>query len=534
MNVFISYSSKDADIANNICSFLELNNLECFIAPRNIRPGHLYAEEIIFGLESSDLLLLLLSENSNASAHVLREVEWAVSNNIPIITYKLEEVTLNPSMKYFLMATQWMDANSQGDYIELASNIIALDSTGADGAQNIKNSYIENSYKQDSHTIKDVNREKTEKSKNNKSGRATAKKTNKTKHNDYTRFIALGASCLVLILLIILVVKGFNKDNKPIETVEFITNNTSTDNISTDTTASNTSAEQAEGSENPDTTVDEDTTPTIITPGTDSQTDVADSNKTYNIGDYVSFGSYNGESIDWRVIYTYDDGSVTMITDKIITFKAFDAAESGKAYYDNAGNYIYPADEVSDASFQQAYGSNNWMSSTLRFWLNSKDKKVSYIGQKPTAAAMCDGGNGYDDESGFLYGFTEKEIAAIKNSRKDIAYYNDNGSMSFQSCDDLVYLLSCEQIPWLEGAGINVYEAPTASAKNKDSGLYYKEYSINNGTNNAVWWLLECQDMSPTRVSCMSNGIDGEIYHIHAFTESIGVRPVITIDTNNL
>lgn len=530
MNVFISYSSKDADIANNICSFLELNNLECFIAPRNIRPGHLYAEEIIFGLESSDLLLLLLSENSNASAHVLREVEWAVSNNIPIITYKLEEVTLNPSMKYFLMATQWMDANSQEDYIELASSIIALDNIGANDALNIKDSYME-----DSHTIKDVNREKTEKSKNNKSSRATAKKTNKTKHNDYTRFIALGASCLVLILLIILVVKGFNKDNKPIETVEFITNNTSTNNISTDTTTtSNTSAEQAEGSANPDTTVDEDTTPTIITPGTDSQTDVADSNKTYNIGDYVSFGSYNGESIDWRVIYTYDDGSVTMITDKIIAFKAFDAAESGKSYYDNVGNYIYPADEASDASFQQAYGSNNWMSSTLRFWLNSKDKKVSYIGQKPTAAAMCDGGNGYDDESGFLYGFTEKEIAAIKNSRKDIAYYNDNGSMSFQSCDDLVYLLSCEQIPWLEGAGINVYEAPTASAKNKDSGLYYKEYSINNGTNNAVWWLLECQDMSPTRVSCMSNGIDGEIYHIHAFTESIGVRPVITIDTNNL
>ncbi len=511
MNVFISYSSKDADIANNICSFLELNNLECFIAPRNIRPGHLYAEEIIFGLESSDLLLLLLSENSNASAHVLREVEWAVSNNIPIITYKLEEVTLNPSMKYFLMATQWMDANSQEDYIELASNIIALDNIGANDALNIKDSYME-----DSHTIKDVNREKTEKSKNNKSSRATAKKTNKIKHSDYTRFIALGASCLVLILLIILVVKGFNKDNKPIETVEFITNNTSTNNISTDTT------------------VDEGTTPTIITPGTDSQTDVADSNKTYNIGDYVSFGSYNGESIDWRVIYTYDDGSVTMITDKIIAFKAFDAAESGKSYYDNVGNYIYPADEASDASFQQAYGSNNWMSSTLRFWLNSKDKKVSYIGQKPTAAAMCDGGNGYDDESGFLYGFTEKEIAAIKNSRKDIAYYNDNGSMSFQSCDDLVYLLSCEQIPWLEGAGINVYEAPTASAKNKDSGLYYKEYSINNGTNNAVWWLLECQDMSPTRVSCMSNGIDGEIYHIHAFTESIGVRPVITIDTNNL
>lgn len=511
MNVFISYSSKDADIANNICSFLELNDLECFIAPRNIRPGHLYAEEIIFGLESSDLLLLLLSENSNASAHVLREVEWAVSNNIPIITYKLEEVTLNPSMKYFLMATQWMDANSQEDYIELASSIIALDNIGANDALNIKDSYME-----DSHKIKDVNREKTEKSKNNKSSRATAKKTNKTKHNDYTRFIALGASCLVLILLIILVVKGFNKDNKPIETVEFITNNTSTNNISTDTT------------------VDEGTTPTIITPGTDSQTDVADSNKTYNIGDYVSFGSYNGESIDWRVIYTYDDGSVTMITDKIIAFKAFDAAESGKAYYDNVGNYIYPADEASDASFQQAYGSNNWMSSTLRFWLNSKDKKVSYIGQKPTAAAMCDGGNGYDDESGFLYGFTEKEIAAIKNSRKDIAYYNDNGSMSFQSCDDLVYLLSCEQIPWLEGAGINVYEAPTASAKNKDSGLYYKEYSINNGTNNAVWWLLECQDMSPTRVSCMSNGIDGEIYHIHAFTESIGVRPVITIDTNNL
>lgn len=106
MNLFISHSSHDFAMAKDICELLEENEYKCFLAPRDIRSGHEYAEEIMNGIESSELMLLLLSEKANQSPHVLREVERAVSKCIPIIVCKLEEVDLSKSMEYFLMSHQ--------------------------------------------------------------------------------------------------------------------------------------------------------------------------------------------------------------------------------------------------------------------------------------------------------------------------------------------------------------------------------------------------------------------------------------------
>lgn len=110
MNLFISHSSRDFAMAKDICELLEENEYKCFLAPRDIRSGHEYAEEIMNGIESSELMLLLLSEKANQSPHVLREVERAVSKCIPIIVCKLEEVELSKSMEYFLMSHQWVSA----------------------------------------------------------------------------------------------------------------------------------------------------------------------------------------------------------------------------------------------------------------------------------------------------------------------------------------------------------------------------------------------------------------------------------------
>ena len=113
MKIFISYSTKDSEVANKILEALESNGMSCFIAPRDIRAGYVYAEEIMNNLEQSDVMLLVLSNNSNNSQHVLREVERAVSNNIPIISYKIEQVELTSSMEYFLMPHQWMEADGE-------------------------------------------------------------------------------------------------------------------------------------------------------------------------------------------------------------------------------------------------------------------------------------------------------------------------------------------------------------------------------------------------------------------------------------
>lgn len=112
MYIFISHSSTDAKTAEDLCDVLEKNGNQCFLAPRDIRSGHEYAEEIINGIDRSDAMLLILSKEANNSPHVLREIERAVSKGLPIIVYKLEEVELTKSMEYFLMTHQWMNAKT--------------------------------------------------------------------------------------------------------------------------------------------------------------------------------------------------------------------------------------------------------------------------------------------------------------------------------------------------------------------------------------------------------------------------------------
>lgn len=121
MQIFISHSSKNAAAAAEICRLLEESGTKCFIAPRDIRTGREYAEEIVNGLDASAAVILLMSEEANHSPHVLREVERAVSKSIPILVYKLEEVALSKSMEYFLMTHQWVGSQDKDGYERILS-----------------------------------------------------------------------------------------------------------------------------------------------------------------------------------------------------------------------------------------------------------------------------------------------------------------------------------------------------------------------------------------------------------------------------
>ena len=116
MYLFLSHSSKEYDIAKKICEYLEKNGHSCFLAPRDIRSGHIYAQEIMEGIEQTDAMLVLLSKAANESPHVLREVESAVSKKKAVFVYQLEEVELSKSLQYFLMTHQWIGKVAKDDY----------------------------------------------------------------------------------------------------------------------------------------------------------------------------------------------------------------------------------------------------------------------------------------------------------------------------------------------------------------------------------------------------------------------------------
>ena len=84
-DVFISYSSKDKTVANAVCATVENRKVRCWIAPRDVPPGMNYGAAIVSAIGTSRVFVLLLSEGSNASGQVIRELELAVDNGIPII-----------------------------------------------------------------------------------------------------------------------------------------------------------------------------------------------------------------------------------------------------------------------------------------------------------------------------------------------------------------------------------------------------------------------------------------------------------------
>lgn len=113
--IFISYSTKNVDFAEKLRSFLLRDKIDVWMAPYSIAPGKEFAEEIVHGIQDSDIFLLLLSKASNDSPHVLREVSMAVTQNKKIISLRLEYVKPSLSMAYYLESIQWYDALSGDD-----------------------------------------------------------------------------------------------------------------------------------------------------------------------------------------------------------------------------------------------------------------------------------------------------------------------------------------------------------------------------------------------------------------------------------
>jgi adenylate cyclase len=112
--VFISYTSHDAPVAQKVCSGLETAGFPCWLAPRNVVPGTLYAEAIVRAINQSTILVLILSEQAADSAHVGRELERAASKRHPIITLRTDTAPLTEGFEYFLNESQWIEAGAGG------------------------------------------------------------------------------------------------------------------------------------------------------------------------------------------------------------------------------------------------------------------------------------------------------------------------------------------------------------------------------------------------------------------------------------
>jgi hypothetical protein len=110
--VFISHSAQDKKTAETICGALEQAAIQCWVAPRDVRPGRSFPGEITRAIQQSKVMLMIFSRHSNSSEQVLREIQLAVDCRVPIIRLRIEDIPLSDDLRYYLSTPHWLDALS--------------------------------------------------------------------------------------------------------------------------------------------------------------------------------------------------------------------------------------------------------------------------------------------------------------------------------------------------------------------------------------------------------------------------------------
>lgn len=111
--VFISHSSKDKTIGDEICRFLEGNGISCWIAPRDVMPGKNYGAAIVDAIDECPVFILVLTSESNKSGQVVREVERAASSDSVIIPLLVDSVQPSRNLEFYVSASHWLDATEK-------------------------------------------------------------------------------------------------------------------------------------------------------------------------------------------------------------------------------------------------------------------------------------------------------------------------------------------------------------------------------------------------------------------------------------
>ena len=240
---------------------------------------------------------------------------------------------------------------------------------------------------------------------------------------------------------------------------------------------------------------------------------------------------YNGKPIVWKIAdkghVGYPSGSVTLITERIISMKCFDAKE--------------PSNSNSD---RRNYGNNRWIYSNIRQWLNSQAGAGAWYATQhgqdapPSNANVWDHYNEYDAEAGFLAGFSANFLAALLSTTHTVGKASVDGGGT-ESCVDKIFLATCTEV----GLSVDVTAGsklalfsndasrlayPTAEAVSKSE---YTSSSL-SASEPRWWWLADAYASNSYYVRSVNSS--GVLDSNNACYGSDGVRPLCNIKSEIL
>ena len=110
--VFISYTTPNKNVADNLCFKLESRGIRAWYAPRDVIGP--YAAAIANAIASATHFVVILSRETMLSQHVLNEIDLAfrrLPDKIKFKPLRIDTAELAPSFDYYLSRQHWMDAH---------------------------------------------------------------------------------------------------------------------------------------------------------------------------------------------------------------------------------------------------------------------------------------------------------------------------------------------------------------------------------------------------------------------------------------
>lgn len=105
-SVFISYCSKDQKYVKKMTQMLGKMGISYWIAPDMIPAGSNYAREIPFAIRNCEVFLLVLSEASQNSIWVEKEIDSAIYYRKTIVPFQIDDSEMSELFRFYLNNVQ--------------------------------------------------------------------------------------------------------------------------------------------------------------------------------------------------------------------------------------------------------------------------------------------------------------------------------------------------------------------------------------------------------------------------------------------
>lgn len=111
-DVFVSHANKDVEMVEAVVATLErAEGIRCWVSYRDIPPGVTsWAGTIVDAIAKSRLVVVVVSQHSNASDQVLRELTIAADEKIPFIAFCIDAAPLSKDFRYYFSISQRLHA----------------------------------------------------------------------------------------------------------------------------------------------------------------------------------------------------------------------------------------------------------------------------------------------------------------------------------------------------------------------------------------------------------------------------------------